>query len=280
MFVNIKDELNKMGINNFSYQVIQEKDTIEVSRIFCKNESYVLKLFHSKKYIKELYYYDILQKLDIPTLKIISRTNCSFLLEDIENSDYRLCTIEDYKNPQYVQEIAKWFKILHNNGKNADFSLFGNDLADFTKERLLFIKSNFDVNNSTIDFYISNYEKIMEVINTFPLTILHNDCGYNNSVIKKDGSEAIMFDYNYTVCGNAYSEIREFILNFDNEMKDLFLFEYGEVNKREKKLYDVLHILLKLIMNFNDYGMCQDVEWCVNTLNSEEYYLNLRNLFS
>jgi len=280
MCVNIKDELNKMNIYDFTYEVLQEKDTIQVSRIFCENESYVLKLFQSEKYVKEILYYDVLQNLSIPTLKVISKTEQSILLEDIENSEYRLCTIEDYKNPQYVKKIAKWFKVLHTNGKNADFSLFDNDLADFTKENLIFYKNALSINNPTIDFYINNYNSIMQVIKAFPITILRNDCGYNNSVIKKDSSMALMFDYNYTICGNAYSEIREFLLNFDDDMKDLFLFEYGEINEQEKKVYDVLYVLLRLFMHYENEGFSADVEWCLNELKSEEYYLNLINIFS
>ena len=90
----------------------------------------------------------------------------------------------------------------------------------------------------------------------------------------------MLFDYNYTICGNAYSEIREFLLNFNDDMKELFLFEYGNINKQEKKVYDVIYVLLRIITYFLKKGMCPDVEWCLNKLNSKEYYLNLINLFS
>ena len=276
----INNELMKIGMSNYKHELMQEKDSIYLFRVFDNNKSYILKYFSSDKYKKEINYYKILSSLGVQTLKVISNTDNSLLLEDISCSNYRLCTEKDYCNDKYVSAIARWFRTLHDAGKDADLTMFDSFLSPLTLDNILYIKKELAIENKAVNFFIQNYNYIMSVINSAQFTILHNDCGYNNSVISKDSNNAFMFDYNYMVKGLAYFDVYNFCANLNEEMKEYFLDEYGYVNPSEQKIHKTLDIILRLIEWYKIEGKSPEVIYCLGEFFSEDYYNKLIEIFS
>jgi len=85
-----ENELERMGIQPISLSLIRNKDGVAVWRVATGNTSYVMKCFDNAEYRREIENYQTLISLGVPTLKVIAHTNCSILLEDIEQSIYRL----------------------------------------------------------------------------------------------------------------------------------------------------------------------------------------------
>lgn len=117
---NIYKELENLGLNNkdsIKLHEIRNKDGIYVYRVEYNKEFYVLKYISNDNYRREINNYYILNKLNIPTIKVIGSTDKALLLEDLENSNsYRLGLESDLSDIKVAKALAKWYKKLHNNG--------------------------------------------------------------------------------------------------------------------------------------------------------------------
>ncbi len=65
-----------------------------------------------------------------------------------------------------------------------------------------------------------------------PRTLAYNDFYYTNLAVKKDASEALMFDYNLLGKGNAAADLRNAVYWFSEEHRKLFFSVYGEADER------------------------------------------------
>jgi len=79
--------------------------------------SCVMKCFEKPEYRREIANYQLLNSIGVPTLTMIAHMNRSLVLEDIENSVYRLGTMEDINSPDIAAQIALWYRVLLQNGR-------------------------------------------------------------------------------------------------------------------------------------------------------------------
>lgn len=112
-----ESELQRMGIQFNTIVMIRNKDGVSVWRVTTDTDNFVMKCFEKPEYRREITNYQILSSLGIPTLKIVAYSDCSLLMEDIEHSAYRLGTVEDINDPKTAKLIARWYKTLHENGR-------------------------------------------------------------------------------------------------------------------------------------------------------------------
>jgi hypothetical protein len=71
-------------------------------------------------------------------------------------------------------------------------------------------------------------------------TLTYNDFYYTNLAVRKDGTAALMFDYNLLGKGYVYSDIRNVCSSLGDEAQAAFLAEYGEVDRCEITIDDVV----------------------------------------
>ncbi len=90
-----ESELQRMGISFTSLSLIRNKDGVSVWRVTTADDSYVMKCFDKPEYRREIANYQLLKLLGVPTLGVVTHTDCSLVIEDIERSDYRLGTADD-----------------------------------------------------------------------------------------------------------------------------------------------------------------------------------------
>ena len=77
-------------------------------------------------------------------------------------------------------------------------------------------------------------------------TLVYNDFYYTNFALARDGSHALMFDYNLLGSGYAYADVRNVCSSLSVQAGKTFLAEYGAVNPQEKRLDAVLSPLVTL----------------------------------
>lgn len=264
----IYNELRLLGVDSpETYDVfkIRDKDGIYLYRIANGNQSYVHKTFLNDAYKREIRNYQMLIELGVPTLQVIEMTDQSILMEDVEVSkSHRLGVKEDLSNPQVAKALASWYKTLHQAGENYVKRCGGDlysELEVITEERIreIMILSKTEENEVWAEL-IEALPRIMEQVNQCGQTITYNDFYWTNFSVKKDESEALMFDYNLLGKGFRYNDIRNVCASLSIEAAEVFLAEYGAYDEIEKWIDDCLSILVNLIFayerpEFPDWGM-------------------------
>ena len=252
-FVNTEgfaqSELQRMNIAYNKLSLIRYKDGVSVWRIITDDDSVVLKCFDKLEYRREISNYQMLATLGIPTLKLIAYTDCSFIMEDIERSRYRLATMDDISEPKIAIEIARWYKTLHQNGRQyANTHQMFDECDMITIENIHTIKEKTATKELPTWMIIEkNLDKIRNAAMSLPRTLNYNDFYYTNLVIARDNSSVIMFDYNLLGKGYVYSDIRNVYYSLgSDEARKAFLTEYGNYDENEKLIDDVVDSLYSL----------------------------------
>ena len=117
--LKIKQELKKLNIPYNTIDLIQNKDGVIVARVQSDAKSYIIKYFQNEDFKREITNYQLLDALNIPTVKVFGFTDSAIFMEDISQSDiFRLATKEDLDDATIASKIAEWYKLLHKNSKD------------------------------------------------------------------------------------------------------------------------------------------------------------------
>ena len=264
IFENAKTELKKLGIKADSIEEIREKDGIALLRIKTGKRCFVFKYFENDEFRREIEIYDILNSLEIETVKVFAMTEKSILMEDITASNtFRLGMKEDLSDPVVAKALARWYRNLHfagydyieENGKD-----FYCENSVVTKKNLAFVKNKTKTENLPVWKIIEdNFEKIESAIKSEIYTFNYNDFYYTNLVVGKDKSKAFMFDYNLFGKGSAYSDINNVCWSLSEDAKKAFCEEYGKIDEHEKLVTEISIALSSLYFackkeEFPDWG--------------------------
>ena len=267
--LKIKQELKSLNVSFSNIELIQNKDRVIVARIQSDTISYIFKYFQNEDYKREIKNYQLLNSLNIPTIKVFGFTDSAILMEDVSLSEsLRLATKEDLDDVVIASKIAKWYKLLHTSNKDFEEENIAElyDESDFiTKENIEFIKEKTGTQNLPVWKLIDdNFDIIVSKINSIPRVLTYNDFYYTNLIVAKDKTSAFMFDYNMLGKGYIYSDIRNVCYSLGENAKRTFLEAYGEFDENEIIVDDVASVLVTL------YHACQRKnfpDWANSTLN-------------
>lgn len=267
--LKIKQELKSLNVSFSNIELIQNKDGVIVARIQSDTISYIFKYFQNEDYKREIKNYQLLNSLNIPTIKVFGFTDSAILMEDVSLSEsLRLATKEDLDDVVIASKIAKWYKLLHTSNKDFEEENIAElyDESDFiTKENIEFIKEKTGTQNLPVWKLIDdNFDIIVSKINSIPRVLTYNDFYYTNLIVAKDKTSAFMFDYNMLGKGYIYSDIRNVCYSLGENAKRTFLEAYGEFDENEIIVDDVASVLVTL------YHACQRKnfpDWANSTLN-------------
>ena len=271
LFIKSKiiQELKQLNIPYSKFDLIQNKDGIVVARVQSDEKSYIIKYFQNEDFKREIRNYQLLNTLNIPTVKVFGFTHSAILMEDISQSDiFILATKEDLDDVAIASKIAEWYKLLHTSSENLvkenTAELY--DETDFiTRENIEFIKEKTGTQNLPVWKLINdNFDIIVSKIRSLPRVLTYNDFYYTNLIVAKDKTSAFMFDYNLLGKGYVYSDIRNVCSSLGEKAKKAFLETYGEFDKSEIIVDDVASVLITL------YHACQRKtfpRWANSTLN-------------
>ena len=252
----IKQELKKLNTPYSTINLIQNKDGVIVARIQIDEKSYIIKYFQNEDFKREIKNYQLLNALNIPTIKVFGFTDSAILMEDVSLSEsLRLATKEDLDDVVIASKIAEWYKLLHTSNKDFEEENIAElyDESDFiTKENIEFIKEKTGTQNLPVWKLIDdNFDIIVSKINSIPRVLTYNDFYYTNLIVAKDKTSAFMFDYNMLGKGYVYSDIRNVCSSLGEEAKKAFVESYGDFDKSETIVDDVASVLVTL------YHACQ-----------------------
>jgi len=232
---------------------IREKFGIAVFRVKAGEASYIGKYFAEKHDRKEIQYYHILQSIGVPTLGMPAQTDCLMLLEDIEESEtYRLGTEQDMSDCAIARRIAAWFKQLHTSGRNSEcLQAFNFPDHPETELRMRNITNAMDKSNTRSNPFwallLEHIEGIKSAYTHLCDTIAYSDFWWDNMAVARDGSSALMFDYNCMYHKYAWADIRHILSVLSKEAGEAFLEAYGPYSGEEKAFEDVFFPLTGLL---------------------------------
>lgn len=252
----IKQELKKLKTPYSTIDLIQNKDGVIVAKVQCDAKSYIIKYFSNEDFKREIKNYQLLDALNITTVKVFGFTDSAILMEDILQSDiFRLATKEDLDDVVIASKIAEWYKLLHTRSKdfaeNHSAELY--DETDFiTRDNIEFIKEKTGTQSLPVwELIDDNFDIIVSKIKSLPRVLTYNDFYYTNLIVARDKSSAFMFDYNLLGKGYIYSDIRNVCSSLGENAKNAFLKTYGEFDENEIIVDDVASVLVTL------YHACQ-----------------------
>ena len=259
----LQKQLEQLNIPFTRIEPIRSKDGVTVARVFSEG-SHILKYFEKKEYAREIENYRILAALGVPTLKVTAATDCAILLEDAAVSPvFRLGEEEDLNDPQIAAQLAKWYKTLHQKGRD-----FVKDCGDalyaetdcITPENLALIKSATKTEHYPFwRLMEENSDLLRQKIHALNDTLTYNDFYFTNLIAAKDKSTAFMFDYNLLGRGYAYSDLRNVCWSLGEEARQAFMKEYGAFDPAEKAADEVISPIVTLYSacrrrSFPDWG--------------------------
>ncbi len=230
-----QEELRFYGVTGKDARVIRSKEGVIVARVRWGNGTAVLKCFENAPFRREIQNYDILHSCGIPTITVLGKSGRSILLEDIASSEtYRLGMEQDLNDPAVIKAIAEWYKTLHTHGRQY-VQQYGAGLYEewgiFTMENIESVRDRFELEDSEgLKAIMDHYGALRKRIDAAPRTLTYNDFYYTNLAVKKDVSEAMMFDYNLLGKGNPASDIRNVTYWLTEENKRRFFSVYGEAD--------------------------------------------------
>ncbi len=251
----IHNELKKYKIIGSKIEIITNKAGVIVTRVKEKNNTYILKYFENNDDKREIQYYKLFNELGIKTIKLIAKTNDSILLEDIELSkEYRLSKKEDLESKKVIISLAKYYKNLHSKGrdylkKNKEVSFYSeinsitNENINILKDKTKYLKEEFYKNLKQLILKIEPYYKNNKLIT-------YNDFHYVNLIVSKDLKEVFMFDYNLVGEGLRYFDLSNVLCSLNENMKEVFIKEYGEYSYLEYEINSVLSHIIALTQAF------------------------------
>lgn len=243
--------LDQMGIMSDHVEQIWEKDGVSVFRVQSKGKSYVLKYFEKPEYRREVGNYLLLQKLGVPTILLIAFTEEAILMEDLKESErYRLAVPGDVESTHTMQNVARWYKTLHQKGRRF-IAKWGakmySELDCLTRENLRFIGQKTGTAGEMVwHFLDKHYSDLLQKLSEVPKTLTYNDFYYTNLAVARDGTSALMFDYNLLGQGMAASDVRNVTDALSEKAKTAFLEEYGPIDPKEVLLDQVTATLTAL----------------------------------
>lgn len=240
-----------MGVVPDRVEQLREKDGVLVFRVYSHGKSCVLKYFEKPEYRREVGNYLLLQKLGVPTIPLIAFTEEAILMEDLGESErYRLAVLGDIESTHMMQNVARWYKTLHQKGrgfvarsKEAMYS----ELDVLTRDNLRIIRQRTGTEGNAVWTFLDGYfDDLQRCVDEAPKTLTYNDFYYTNLAVARDGTSAFMFDYNLLGQGMAASDVRNVTYALCEKAKTAFLEEYGSIDPKEVLLDQVTSTLTAL----------------------------------
>lgn len=227
-------------------ELIREKSGVYVYRCLYGGLPAVVKYFENESDRREILNYRILQRHGIPTIQTYAFGKASMVMEDVSASqDWRLGTAEDLHGVAVAASLARWYFKFHENGVYApELTSLYFEYDRITKANLEILAKKLPEAEALFRFLLTQYGKLHHLIYQPDFTLTYNDFYWENFVVRKDETAAMMFDYNLLGKGYRFSDFRNVTSSlsgeagavFYEEYEGLYLAKHGQSRKEAEKL--------------------------------------------
>ena len=210
---------------------LRSKDGVHVASGLFDDNHVVIKTFENEEYRREIDYYKLLTELNISTIPVLGSTPKTLILTDITASlDWRLGVESDFNDVPIFEKLAHWYFNLHENSlSNPALDKLNSEMDVLTYEKIEYLLERVPEAEVTLRYILSCFNKLQMMISEQEFVINYNDFYWTNLAVKKDKSEALMFDYNMMGKGYRYSDIRNVCSSLPVESSEVFIKTYNEL---------------------------------------------------
>ncbi|MBQ4088867.1 MAG: phosphotransferase [Clostridia bacterium] len=259
-----------MGFDCNRAELIREKDGVTVARLYDNDSTAILKWFAPGISTREVTNYSILASLGVPTLRVIASCTDAIIIEDMAAAScpFRLAEEKDMSDEDIARNLAKWYRKLHTSGFSY-VQQHGEDMYSeaslFTPENIAKIKRDTGLRDLPLWRLIDeNYGIIAAHIAAAPMTLTYNDFYYTNMAVARDGTAAMMFDYNLLGKGHVYSDMRNVEYSLSPAAAAAFRAAYGEYDFSHEAAIDA--VISPIITLHFAYARAEFPDWALPEL--------------
>ena len=229
-------QLAKMGVWLPESAFLRDKAGIALYRVSSEGNSYILKVFANMEDRREIANYKLLASLGVPTLPMIKHTDCALLLPDLEFDPlYRTGRAEDLNDPDVARALGRWYRLLHEKGRELFKSQAFDDIYDWTDiltlENMEFTAEKTNSRDNPLwPALRDRFTELRRRVDGFSRTLAYNDFWWTNLAVARDKSSAMMLDFNLMGRGYAYGDIRNVTSALSKDCEEIFTAQYGPEN--------------------------------------------------
>lgn len=230
-----------MGCPGAGCTLIRAKDGVHVYRVADGSRRLVLKYFSQPQYRREIACYRLLATLGVPTPAVIAFTQEALLMEDVTASPtLRLANEQDVQDPAVLRAVGGWYRLLHEKGRGlppqqrqglyCEYDALTEEALDTAAQR-----------SGTQDALCWQALRravplLQERLAAAELTLTYNDFHFSNLIVAKDGSAALMYDYNLMGLGLAASDTANVCYSLSPVCRAAFKETCGSADPAEEAL--------------------------------------------
>ncbi|MDE2890444.1 MAG: phosphotransferase [Gemmatimonadota bacterium] len=259
----VRVALEKMGFDttHLRYVVpIRERHGNRLFRINLEGSPYILKEFGDPEAASEVWAYSLLEDLEVPTVRVIARTDDTLLLEDLDVSDHlRLANEDDIGKADVGVALAEWYRTLHNAdsavrlGVDHRSSFLRREIDALTPASIMGVAARIGGSDSTEwSILAGNIDRIRNAVMDSSETLTYNDFHWTNLALSRNERpvRAVVFDYHLLGLGMRYSDCRNVTGSLGPDAADAFRSAYGDTDPREEVLDELVAPLCALVEAF------------------------------
>jgi len=241
-------------------ELIRSKLGVHVFRCEYEGRPAVVKSFEHAGDRREIDHYRLLKSIGVPTLNAYALGRSCIVMEDISASpDWRLGDEADMSRPSVLRALANWYFALHEAGENLpQLAEMYSENDELTPSAIAFLKEKLPGAEALCGFVLEHLAGFRSMLRERENTLTYNDFYFTNLLVRKNGTAAMMFDYNLMGHGYRYADFRnvessvspEAFAAFTEEYAALYRAKHGctfSVDETDRKLDEFISPLLGLV---------------------------------
>lgn len=217
----------------------------------------VVKRFARAEYAREVENYELLGRLGVPTLEMITAGPDWIAIEDIADAGLRLATPADLDSVEIARWLAAWYDELHGRGLGVPelAALYcENDLV--TPANLAEVAQRWPELGGPLERIAPRVDGWLATAAELPRTLTYNDFGWTNLAVDELTSRVLVFDYNLLGTNYRYADLRNVTSQLSQRAGAAFLAEYDRLlalrglarDPREAEVDEPLSHLASLVL--------------------------------
>lgn len=208
--------------------LLRDENGVQVFRARYAGQPAFLKRFDRIEFRREIDMYRLLQRLNVPTVPVLALGNTWLALSDLTvHPNWRLATEADAADPALARALAAWYARLHEAALNRpELEGLYRESDRLTAANLARLICRFPQGRPTFEWALEHLDDLRERISAQESTLNYNDFFWTNMAVRRDGSAALMLDYNFMGAGPRMSDLHNVTCSLSAEAGVAFNDEY------------------------------------------------------
>ena len=183
--------------------------------------------------------------------------------------------IDDFFDENFVRNIAKWYRKIHSIGDER----IRNRKDYFTSENILGLIKEYNLEtNEFLNYVLKNYDNIKLKLNRYKLCLNVGKLDVGNLFSSRDDSYSFAVAMDEMCLGFKFEDIGLILEMIDEEFKDIFMEEYGEIAEEDILLSKVVGTIINLCVGIKCKKLPEDIDRYIDLINRQELLESARVL--